>query len=202
MGSDDVDLEVQHLENNNDLDPFLLPTTTDNINGDESLLLDRNGNNNIINNNNNNKNTNGRHRHDHHHHHYHRKSSVLYGGDEVVELMKESGGFRHGCCLVLPWSKTYRCWWNVTVMGAIITSFFLPYRLAFETTPGTLQPFTDVFDFIELLLEGIFVIDIIINCNLATFCQDNELLVVNKRQIRNIYIHQTKMFYVDFIGYV
>jgi CRP-like cAMP-binding protein len=95
--------------------------------------------------------------------------------------------------IIFPWHLAYQIWWYVTVVGAIITVFFSPFQVAFENEPGTLN---DTAGWIEMSLNLIFMIDILVNFNLAFY--KNEVMVFDRKTIAMEYLD--RMFWVDLIG--
>ena len=51
--------------------------------------------------------------------------------------------------IFFPFSFYYKIWWVVTIIGAIATSFFLPYSIAFEEDYRSLK---DAGAIVELIL--------------------------------------------------
>jgi hypothetical protein len=95
--------------------------------------------------------------------------------------------------VVFPWRTSYKTWWTITAIGAITTVFFGPFQIAFQKEPGT---FNDASDLMELLLTGIFGLDILVNFNLVFY--KNELIVFDRKDIVREYLR--KMFWIDLIG--
>ena len=89
---------------------------------------------------------------------------------------------QHGL-IILPWNHTYRFWWHLTALGAILTAFLAPYQVAFEEDPGVLKQSADV---LEKALTLLFSVDIIINFKLAFF--KDEELVCNEWEIAREYM--------------
>ena len=96
--------------------------------------------------------------------------------------------------IIFPWMTGYKIWWSITAVGAIFTVMFGPYQIAFEDEPGVL---TDTSGIIEMILNGIFAVDILVNFNLA-FYSDQEVMVFERRKICQAYLR--RMFWVDLIG--
>ena len=97
----------------------------------------------------------------------------------------------HG--IIFPWNRGYKAWWAVTIIGALMTGFFEPFLLAYQKEPGYPQGAGAV---IEYLLEGIFVVDIIVNFNLVFY--KNEEIVLERKRIAVAYLK--RMFWVDLVG--
>lgn len=101
---------------------------------------------------------------------------------------------QHGL-IILPWNHTYRFWWHLTALGAILTAFLAPYQVAFEEDPGVLKQSADS---LEKALTLLFSVDIIINFKLAFF--KDEELVCNDWEIAREYM--SCMFWVDVVGVI
>lgn len=95
--------------------------------------------------------------------------------------------------IIFPWNRSYQSWWMCTVICAVITGLFEPYMLGFTKELGAPHGAGAI---IEYILEGIFVIDILVNFNLA-FYQD-EQIVFQRKPIAKAYLN--KMFWIDFVG--
>lgn len=95
--------------------------------------------------------------------------------------------------IIFPWHRGYKHWWSVTIVAALMTGFFEPYMMGFQVQVGA--P-TGAGAVIEFFLTGIFVLDILVNFNLA-FYQD-EKMVWNRRLIVKAYLK--RMFWIDLIG--
>ena len=95
--------------------------------------------------------------------------------------------------IIFPWNRGYKAWWAVTIVGALMTGFFEPFLVAYQKKPGYPQGAGAV---IEYLLEGIFVVDIIVNFNLVFY--KNEEIVLERKQIAVSYLK--RMFWVDLTG--
>jgi hyperpolarization activated cyclic nucleotide-gated potassium channel 2 len=92
--------------------------------------------------------------------------------------------------MFFPFSFYYKIWWVVTVIGAIATSFFLPYSIAFEEDFRSLK---DTGAISELVLECIFTIDILVNFNLAVYIEGR--LIFTRSEIVQHYLND--MFWID-----
>ena len=97
--------------------------------------------------------------------------------------------------VIFPWSVKYRSWWGLTVLAAVFTIFFDTFMIAFQ--PAGLKPFNDASSIIEYILVGIFVIDIIVNFNLAYYNEVDEI-IYDRKLIARKYLH--RMFWVDLVG--
>lgn len=97
----------------------------------------------------------------------------------------------HG--IIFPWHRGYKAWWAVTIVGALMTGFFEPFLVAYQKDPGYPQGAGEV---IEYLLEGLFVVDIIVNFNLVFY--KNEEIVLERKKIAVSYLK--RMFWVDLTG--
>lgn len=105
------------------------------------------------------------------------------------------------------------------VIGAICTVFVGPWQIAFgnqneydndndndngdniidiinATTPAPTNSTKNAADYVEVILETIFLVDILVNFNLAFY--QNELLVFQRAQICTTYLK--RMFWVDLLG--
>lgn len=95
--------------------------------------------------------------------------------------------------IFFPWSGYYNFWWGLTVFAALFGLFFETYQIAFSfsgwaTRNGTI---------LEIILFTIFVLDIIINFNLAIH-DENDRIVFSRCLIAKNYLKC--MFWVDLIG--
>lgn len=97
--------------------------------------------------------------------------------------------------IIFPWMRSYKIWWYLTVMGAILTAYFAPFMIAFQNEPGTFNNDAAAF---EHFLTVLFAIDILVNFNLAFY--DHEVIVFERSQIAKAYCK--KMFWIDLIGVV
>ena len=95
--------------------------------------------------------------------------------------------------IIFPWYRGYRLWRSLTILGAIVTGFYAPYMLAFQKEPGMPQGAGAIIDFI---LIAIFVVDIVLNFNLAFY--QNEQIVFQRLPIAKAYLK--RMFWIDLIG--
>ena len=102
---------------------------------------------------------------------------------------KRSGLLR----VIFPWVFGYKAWWGFTVFAATFTVFFETYQIAFS--PGGLSTSGSLA--VEIILLAIFVLDIIINFNLAYY-DDNNQIIFERRSIAKNYMRC--MFWVDLIG--
>ena len=96
--------------------------------------------------------------------------------------------------IIFPWMGVYKLWWSLTAIGAIFTVFFAPFQIAFQDEPGT---FNDAAAWVEWGLNFLFLIDIVVNFNLA-FYDQNEMIVYERHDIFVAYF--CRMFWVDLIG--
>lgn len=92
--------------------------------------------------------------------------------------------------IFFPFSFYYKVWWAITVIGAIATSFFLPYSIAFEDDFRSLN---DTGAISELILGFIFTMDILVNFNLAVYVEGR--LIFTRSEIVQHYLND--MFWVD-----
>ena len=97
--------------------------------------------------------------------------------------------------VVLPWTRFYRCWWGTSVFFSIFTIFFETYQISFS--PAGLTPHNDAASILGFLFMAIFVLDILLNFNLA-FYNERDDLVTDRRLIAKNYLRC--MFWVDLIG--
>ena len=95
--------------------------------------------------------------------------------------------------IIFPWTRAYKAWWGLTVVGAMVTAFFETYEIAFQKEAGT---FNDGAAVLEYILIAIFAVDIMINFDLAYY--ENEVMIFERKQIAKHYCR--RMFWVDFIG--
>jgi len=97
--------------------------------------------------------------------------------------------------VVFPWGLAYKTWWGFTVVAAAFTIFFETFEVAFSS--GGLAKSGSLI--VEIILLTIFILDIIINFNLAYYDENNKI-VFNRQCIFKHYIR--KMFWVDLIGVI
>jgi len=95
--------------------------------------------------------------------------------------------------VIFPWMRAYRLWWFVTVAGAVFTMYTEPYQIAFQSEPGTIN---DAASFVEGLLTILFVLDIVVNFNLA-FYKDEEIIYERSLIVKS---YCRRMFWIDLIG--
>ena len=88
-------------------------------------------------------------------------------------------------CVFLPWTRRYRSWWGFTVCCALLTIFTETFAIAF--LPAGFIPINDPENIIELTLVAIFVLDIIINFNLAYFDEFDDI-ITSRMQIACHYL--------------
>lgn len=100
-----------------------------------------------------------------------------------------------GRWLFLPWTKSYRIWWAITLVASILTVFLETYLIAF--VPAGLHPYNDAASILSYIFYSIFVVDIFVNFNLAFYNEMDEI-VCNRRDIARNYLKY--MFWIDFIG--
>jgi hypothetical protein len=86
-------------------------------------------------------------------------------------------------------------WFVVTVAFSLLTVFVETYAIAFN--PGGGQPPGDPSSIIEYCFMSIFVMDIIITCNLA-YQDENDILILDRKKIARHYL--SFWFWVDLIG--
>ena len=96
---------------------------------------------------------------------------------------------------ILPWNPSYRFWWHLTALSALLTAFLTPYQIAFEEDPGYFKQSADL---LEKVLTLIFTLDIGVNFNLAFFRDDE--FVFGRQQIASEYL--SFMFWVDVMGVI
>jgi len=89
----------------------------------------------------------------------------------------------------------YRIWWYSIVVGAILTMFVTPYQIAFQESQSVFKQLVDV---LEKLLLLLFVVDILINFNLALYKDDK--LILDRRQITTEYLRRP--FWIDILGVI
>lgn len=115
-------------------------------------------------------------------------SSAIQSKAKQQKVQDESVRF-----IIYPWTKAYKCWWGVTVGAAIFTVFFETYQIAFQTAG---LPFT-ASSIIEYVLLSIFVVDMVVNFNLAYYNAMDE--IVQDRW--SIAVHYLRFwFWIDLLG--
>jgi ankyrin repeat protein len=97
--------------------------------------------------------------------------------------------------VIFPWSKGYKAWWSLTVIGAILTIFTETYQIGFA--PAGLYPSDDGSSIIEYILLVVFTFDIAINFFLA-FRDEEDAVVYDRKSIAKNYLH--RMFWIDVLG--
>lgn len=108
----------------------------------------------------------------------------------AIEVI-DSSGRRNWIISSIGYS--YRIWWYSIVTGAILTMFVTPYQIAFQETQSVFKQLVDVLEKFLLLL---FVVDILINFNLALYKDDK--LILDRRQITTEYLRRS--FWIDILG--
>lgn len=120
-----------------------------------------------------------------------RPSGVIGEGTTFTDQKMVEEADIHG--VIFPWMPSYKVWWSLTAIGAILTVFFSPFQIAFQEQPGVFNSWSDM---VDLGLTIIFSIDIVINFNVAVY--DHEILIFERRKIIERYM--SRMFWVDFLG--
>jgi CRP-like cAMP-binding protein len=87
-----------------------------------------------------------------------------------------------------PWTYSYKLWWSLTAMGALWTAMLGPYSIAYH----------DRVFFVEEFWTLIFLVDILVNFNLAFY--RNEILVLERSKIVQSYMLGSRMFWIDLLG--
>ncbi|CAD7699357.1 unnamed protein product [Ostreobium quekettii] len=95
-----------------------------------------------------------------------------------------------------PLSLSYRMWWYLTTACAVVTALFTPWEVAFDEYPG-LRPYDDVEAVVEFALTAVFVVDILVQFNLA-FARKNGTIEYSRREIAWQYLRSK--FWIDVIG--
>lgn len=95
--------------------------------------------------------------------------------------------------IFFPFMTSYKIWWTITAVGAILTAFLAPFQIAFQDKPGTFSGQAGV---IDIALNSIFALDILVNFNLAF--HNSEGMVFERNKIFRAYL--SRMFWVDLIG--
>jgi hypothetical protein len=97
--------------------------------------------------------------------------------------------------VIFPFSHKYWTWWGLTVVAAVFTIYFETYQIAFHE--AGLKSRNNPSAIIEYILVGIFVVDIIINFNLA-YTNEFDEIVYDRKEIAKHYFR--RMFWVDLVG--
>jgi len=108
---------------------------------------------------------------------------------ESVNLYQQE----HKIPVIFPWSWYYKVWWCLTVFAALFGMFLETYQIAFA--PGGLSTRSGAI--LGFILYGIFVLDIIINFNLA-FYNEHDKIVFARILIAMNYMK--RMFWLDLMG--
>ena len=116
------------------------------------------------------------------------------GDRQRVQEEREQWGIHKS--IILPWSPQYKCWWYLTVGGALLTIFTETYNVAFSK--GGLYPYNDASSIIEYLLVSIFFIDIFVNFRLAYYDDEQGHYILDGTLIARNYVSYT--FWIDVIG--
>jgi hypothetical protein len=82
--------------------------------------------------------------------------------------------------IIYPWSKGYKSWFALTVIWSILTVVFEPYCIAF--LPGGVLPPSDPASIIEYCFTSVFVVDLLVNFNLA-FSDEFDNIVTDRKKI-------------------
>ena len=114
--------------------------------------------------------------------------TVFKKAGEVLEIQN---------LILYPWSTTYKVFWGFTVFCASLTIFTETYGIAF--TSAGLTPYNDGSSILELLLVGVFVLDIIANFCLAYYDDETGNLVTQHSSIAKRYVTHGS-FWIDLIG--
>ncbi|KAK9840789.1 hypothetical protein WJX81_004819 [Elliptochloris bilobata] len=97
--------------------------------------------------------------------------------------------------IIHPKDTWYRNWLYTTLVGALWTSVYVPYILAFQDHPG-LYPYDSFKALLEYATVALFAVDIVFKFRLAFY--DEELLVDDARAIAMRYLRG--WFTVDFLS--
>lgn len=122
-----------------------------------------------------------------------RSKTTSLGDRQRVQESKDEENIRF---LILPWSRTYKSWWYLTVCGAILTIFTETFNISFQE--AGLKPYDDTQSIVELILVGIFVIDIVVTFNLAYVDDETGDIVYDKNKIARTYCEY--YFWIDIMG--
>lgn len=118
--------------------------------------------------------------------------STMHERDRVLQEQKEA----HKCCpVIFPWDPRYKGWWGFTVFGAIFTIFVETYGIAFSTA-GLPEP-ADTSAILEYILYSIFLVDMLVNFDLAIYAEDGQV-ITQRMDIATNYFRF--FFWVDFVG--
>lgn len=99
-----------------------------------------------------------------------------------------------------PWMLSYRVWWSLTALGAILTLYLVPFQIAFSDEPEHFNEDTMItMNHLEDLLTILFAVDILVNFNLAYYKQEH--LIFERPLIVREYVHGGK-FWIDLLGVI
>lgn len=90
---------------------------------------------------------------------------------------------------------SFSVWWGFSVFWSFMTIFFETYQIAFA--PAGLAPHNDAASILGFTLMTVFIVDIVVNFNLA-FYDENDGIVKDRKLITKNYLR--KMFWIDLIG--
>jgi hypothetical protein len=106
--------------------------------------------------------------------------------------------------VIVPWSITYKYWWCLTVVIAIVNAFFETYKIAFMFSDGhgsfsSVSVWGGINATVRFTYDVLLSLAIIISFNLAYVNKQSEL-VYDRRKIAWNYVIRTKLFWMDFIA--
>ena len=134
-------------------------------------------------------------------------STVDYGYDNGGGSNNKDGGddgLRWNNMIIYPWSNVYQLWWIVTVVGAILTTFFETYQIGFASSTSVTSPYFDEqgIPYMEYILTVVFGMDMILNYNYIAYYREDSNdheLITDRTLIRSHYLYSRK-FYIDLIA--
>jgi hypothetical protein len=106
---------------------------------------------------------------------------------QVEESASHTGVF-------FPWNKKYKTWWAFTVAATFCTAFYEPYMCAFGDG-GKVAGGAAVLGY---LLIAVFLIDMVVNCNLAYYDEMDEIIWDRRLIVKHYW--KSGMLLIDFLG--
>ena len=94
--------------------------------------------------------------------------------------------------IIYPWTLGYKLWWGFTVIAATITIFFETYQIAFSSGDLSADELST-----EFVLLAVFLIDIIVNFNLAYYDEQDKIVHARLSIAKH---YSRRMLWVDFLG--
>lgn len=101
-------------------------------------------------------------------------------------------GGRH---VLNPMCTSYRMWWFGIAIVALLNSFIVPMEIGFNPQPG-LPPYDTATSIVQYVVDAIFLLDMVVVFNLATYDARGKLLK-DRKEIAKVYLKL--YFWIDFL---